>query len=79
MKQHPDHEARGHDFHSENCFGDERTYKYKKMISKSISGMGRDHKPRLVGSIINEILHSDSPLALGYRKYLTSKEKGGQA
>ncbi|MCR5315478.1 MAG: hypothetical protein K6E52_06250 [Bacteroidaceae bacterium] len=49
------------------------------------TGKGLDRKdcgPRLVGSIITEMLLGNSPLAQGYRKHLASiersAEKGGE-
>lgn len=52
------------------------------MVLTSKSGVVRDCKPRLVGSIIKEMLHSDSLLATGYRKFHATRvnaEKGGLA
>jgi hypothetical protein len=49
------------------------------------SGRGlnrRDCRPRLVGDIIKEMFLGNSPLAMGYRKFLANKEnsaeKGGE-
>ncbi len=35
-------------------------------------------QPRLVGSILSEMLHSSSPLAKGYRQFVASKEKSAE-
>jgi hypothetical protein len=55
---------------------------YTNNISSGRGLNRRDCSPRLLGSIISEMLHSDSPLAMGYRKFLAnienSAEKGGE-
>ena len=55
----------------------------KKVLNRNFeAGSKKSNEPRLLGSIVNEMLHSNSPLAKGYRKYLASKgnsaEKGGE-
>lgn len=43
---------------------------------KEEAGSQKSNEPRLLGSILSEMLHSDSPLAVGYRQYIASKENG---
>lgn len=54
----------------------------KDYFSKKVAGSQKSHEPRLVGSIITEMLLGNSPLAQGYRKHLASiehsAEKGGE-
>ena len=40
------------------------------------AGSQESHEPRLFGSIVEEMLHSNSPLAKGYRQYIASQENG---
>ena len=39
-------------------------------------GSRESNEPRLLGSIVEEMLHGDSPLAVGYRQYIASQEIG---
>ncbi len=55
----------------------------KKVLELSImAGSQTSHEPRLIGSVITEMLLGHSPLAQGYRKHLASielsAEKGGE-
>ena len=51
-------------------------------ILKMKAGSRESHEPRRVGDIITGMLLGNSPLAMGYRKFLASKEnvaeKGGE-
>lgn len=47
-----------------------RNYDSKK------AGSQESHEPRLLGSIVEEMLHGNSPLAKGYRQYIASQVKG---
>ena len=38
-------------------------------VLKNVVGSNKQYAPRLVGDIITEMLHSNSPLAVGYRKW----------
>ena len=38
-------------------------------VLKNVVGSRNLYAPRLVGDIITEMLHSNSPLAVGYRKW----------
>lgn len=50
---------------------------YKNQInSKLEAGSQTSNEPRLLGSIVSEMLHGQSPLARGYRQYIVSQEKG---
>jgi hypothetical protein len=50
--------------------------KMYKILKRSIVEVPKDRRvPRLLGDILTKMLHSDSPLAKGYRKFLASKEK----
>ena len=40
------------------------------------AGSKKSHEPRLLGSIVEEMLHGNSPLAVGYRQYIASQENG---
>ena len=40
------------------------------------AGSQESHEPRLLGSIVEEMLHGNSPLAKGYRQYIASLENG---
>lgn len=51
----------------------------KVLVQNFEAGSENANEPRLIGNILAEMLHSDSPLAEGYRHYLTSKKEGGQA
>jgi len=47
----------------------------KKVLNPSIEAGSREsNEPRLLGSIVSEMLHGSSPLAIGYRQYITSRE-----
>ena len=48
---------------------------YKKFDSKK-AGSKKSNEPRLLGSIVEEMLHGNSPLAVGYRQYIASQENG---
>lgn len=49
----------------------------KKVLNHNIeAGSQKLHEPRLLGSIVEEMLHSNSPLAKGYRQYIASQENG---
>ena len=39
-------------------------------------GSRESNEPRLLGSIVEEMLHGNSPLAVGYRQYIASQENG---
>ena len=48
-------------------------------MSKKITimaGSQEQNEPRLLGSIVEEMLHGNSPLAKGYRQYIASQENG---
>ena len=38
------------------------------------AGSQEQNEPRLLGSIVSEMLHGNSPLAIGYRQYIASQE-----
>ena len=40
------------------------------------AGSKKSKEPRLLGSIVEEMLHGNSPLAVGYRQYIASQENG---
>ena len=49
----------------------------KKVLKSNIkAGSKKSLKPRLLGSIVEEMLHGNSPLAKGYRQYIASQENG---
>jgi hypothetical protein len=50
----------------------------KKVLDpkKVEAGSKKSHEPRLLGSIVEEMLHGNSPLAVGYRQYIASQENG---
>ena len=49
----------------------------KKVLKSNIeAGSKKSHEPRLLGSIVKEMLHGNSPLAIGYRQYIASQENG---
>ena len=50
----------------------------KKVLDpkKVEAGSKKSHEPRLLGSIVEEMLHGSSPLAVGYRQYIASQENG---
>ena len=55
----------------------------KKVLKRNFEAGSKESKePRLLGSIVSEMLHGNSPLAKGYRKFLAcnenSAEKGGR-
>ena len=50
----------------------------KKVLDpkKVEAGSKKSNEPRLLGSIVEEMLHGSSPLAVGYRQYIASQENG---
>ncbi len=49
----------------------------KKVLKCNIKAGSKESKePRLLGSIVEEMLHGSSPLAVGYRQYIASQENG---
>ena len=50
----------------------------KKVLNpkKVEAGSKKSYEPRLLGSIVEEMLHGNSPLAVGYRQYIASQENG---
>ena len=47
----------------------------KKVLNRNMeAGSRKSNEPRLLGSIVSEMLHSNSPLARGYRQYIASQE-----
>ena len=43
----------------------------KKVLKNNIEAGSREsNEPRLLGSIVEEMLHGNSPLAVGYRQYI---------
>lgn len=49
----------------------------KKVLKSNIeAGSKESNEPRLLGSIVSEMLHGNSPLAIGYRQYIASHENG---
>ena len=49
----------------------------KKVLKSNIEAGSREsNEPRLLGSIVSEMLHGNSPLAIGYRQYIASQENG---
>lgn len=50
----------------------------KKVLDpkKVEAGSKKSLKPRLLGSIVEEMLYGNSPLAVGYRQYIASQENG---
>ena len=50
----------------------------KKVLDpkKVEAGSKKSNEPRLLGSIGEEMLHGNSPLAVGYRQYIASQENG---
>ena len=49
----------------------------KKVLKSNIKAGSREsNEPRLLGSIVEEMLHGNSPLAKGYRQYIASQENG---
>ena len=50
----------------------------KKVLDpkKVEAGSKKSNEPRLLGSIVEEMLHGNSPLAVGYRQYIASLENG---
>ena len=48
----------------------------KKVLNpkKVEAGSKKSYEPRLLGSIVEEMLHGNSPLAVGYRQYIASLE-----
>ena len=52
----------------------------KKVFNPNImAGSQEQNEPRLLGSIVEEMLHGNSPLAKGYRQYIASQENGEAA
>lgn len=51
---------------------------YTNNISSGRGLVKRSGNPRLLGSIVKEMLHGNSPLARGYRKFVASKEKNAE-
>ena len=49
---------------------------FKKVLKNFEAGSQESHEPRLLGSIVEEMLHGNSPLAKGYRQYIASQENG---
>lgn len=45
----------------------------KDFTLKKEVGTKKSYEPRLLGSIVSEMLHSDSPLAVGSRQYIASQ------
>lgn len=49
----------------------------KKVLNPHIEAGSRESsEPRLLGSIVSEMLHSKEPLAKGFRQYIASRENG---
>ena len=48
----------------------------KVFNAKTKAGSQEQNEPRLLGSIVEEMLHGSSPLAKGYRQYIASQENG---
>jgi hypothetical protein len=49
----------------------------KKVLKNNFeAGSQEQNEPRLLGSIVEEMLHGNSPLAKGYRQYIASQENG---
>lgn len=48
----------------------------KVFIQNNEAGSRESEEPRLLGSIVSEMLHGHSPLAVGYRQYIASQENG---
>ena len=49
----------------------------KKVLKNNFeAGSQEQNEPRLLGSIVKEMLHGNSPLAKGYRQYIASQENG---
>jgi hypothetical protein len=49
----------------------------KKVLKNNIeAGSQEQNEPRLLGSIVEEMLHGNSSLAKGYRQYIASQENG---
>ena len=48
----------------------------KVFNAKTKAGSKKSREPRLLGSIVEEMLHGNSPLAKGYRQYIASQENG---
>lgn len=47
----------------------------KKVLNPHIEAGSREsNEPRLLGSIVSEMLQGNSPLAIGYRQYIASQE-----
>ena len=52
----------------------------KKVLDPNIEAGSKESKePRLLGSIVSEMLHGNSPLAIGYRQYIASQENTDEA
>lgn len=51
----------------------------KKSLLTSGGGLDkRSCQPRPFGDLLTEMLHSDSPLAIGYRAFIASTESGAE-
>ena len=49
----------------------------KKVLERNNGAGSRNaNEPRLLGSIVSEMLHGNEPLAKGFRQYIASKENG---
>ena len=49
----------------------------KQVLNRTIkAGSKETNEPRLLGSIMDEMLHSNEPLAKGFRQYIASRENG---
>ena len=49
----------------------------KTVLKSNIKAGSREtNEPRLLGSIMDEMLHSNEPLAKGFRQYIASQEEG---
>ena len=48
----------------------------KDFVFGKKAGSQEQNEPRLLGSIVEEMLHGNSPLAKGYRQYIASLENG---
>ena len=53
-------------------------YNKEQGCNTTQAGSRKENEPRLLGSIVDEMLHGNSPLAIGYRQYITSKENAAE-
>ena len=52
----------------------------KKSVSRNGKGLnGKNNQPRLIGEIVRDLLQSNEPLAVAFRKYLAKKTGGCEA